>query len=132
MRQLIPAFVAMGIGLAGIAGAQSASVEVKFPAGSSGTVLSDQTVTGAGIADYTLGAGAGQTMYVSLVANPTVYFNILPPGSTGEAIYNGSLNGTNAQITLPVSGSYVIRVYQMGDGRDSGQTSSFNLSITIL
>ncbi|MEL7343689.1 MAG: hypothetical protein AAFN59_02380 [Pseudomonadota bacterium] len=132
MNRMIPMITALAMALPVPALSQSPAVEVKFAAGASGTALTEQTVTGAAYVDYRLVAGAGQKMFVSLISNPSVYFNILPPANTGEAIYIGSVNGANAQISLPVDGPYVIRVYQMGNARDTGKTSVFNLSITIL
>jgi hypothetical protein len=87
-----------------------------------GTIVGDEYI------DYLLGAKKGQTMAVSLIpgesnGNGTIYFNVMPPGSAGEAIYNGSIDGLDATgIVLPKDGDYVIRVYQMGDDADSGKT----------
>ena len=79
-----------------------------------------------------LGAAAGQTMAVSLITEGTAYFNILPPGSSGEAIFVGSTEGMDASVELPETGDYTIHVYLMGNDRDSGQTVPFMLSMTIL
>ena len=97
-----------------------------------GTIVGDEYI------DYLLGAKKGQTMAVSLIpgasnGNGTIYFNILPPGSTGEAIYNGSIDGLDATgIVLPADGDFIIRVYQMGDDADSGKTTSFMISVGIM
>jgi hypothetical protein len=109
---------------------------VEFEAGNDNAAING-TIVGDGYIDYLLGAQAGQTMAVSLIPGETngigsVYFNILPPGSTGEAIYNGSINGLDATgIVLPADGDYVIRVYQMGDDADSGKTTAFMISVGI-
>ena len=72
-------------------------------------------------------------MAVSLTAQGNAYFNIMPPGSTGEAIYNGSMNGNDATgVTLPASGDYTIRVYLMGADEDEGRTVPFTLSMSIM
>jgi hypothetical protein len=89
-------------------------------------------VTGHGYRDYLLGAAAGQTMGVSLITDGTAYFNILPPGGDGVAIYNGSMDGLDASVRLPSDGDYTIRVYLLGDDRDSGRTVPFTLSMTIM
>jgi hypothetical protein len=95
------------------------------------------TIIGDAYIDYLLGAKAKQTMAVSLIpgesnGDGTIYFNILPPGSTGEAIYNGSIDGLDATgIVLPESGDYVIRVYHMGNDADTGKTTAFTLSVGI-
>lgn len=44
---------------------------------------------------------AEQQMYVSLSTKGTAYFNILPPGSSGEAIYNSSMSGNDGGVTPP-------------------------------
>jgi hypothetical protein len=41
-------------------------------------------------------------------------------------------NGENASVQLPSNGDYTIRVYLMGDDRDSGRTVPFTLSVTIM
>ena len=69
---------------------------VHFTAGSSEATVSG-SITGRESLDYVLGAQAGQTMTVSLDVARTdgdgvIYFNILPPGSDGEAIFVGPWN----------------------------------------
>ena len=103
---------------------------VQFAKGKTGTslkgsIVGDQTV------DYTLRAAAGQTMTVKLSGRSTVYHNILPPGSTGEALFVGSRDGGMSTTALPVSGEYTIRVYQMGNAKSSGQRSNFGLEVSI-
>jgi len=90
-----------------------------------GSFTGDQTV------DYTLRAAAGQTMTVKLSGGASVNFNVLPPGSTGEALFIGSRDGTRSTTTLPASGEYTIRVYQMGHAKSSGQRSNFTLDVAI-
>jgi hypothetical protein len=71
-------------------------------------------------------------MGVSLISDQA-YFNILPPGSSGEAIYNSSINGNDAtNIVLPKSGDYTIRVYQMGAAADEGRATSYTVSVVIM
>ena len=108
---------------------------VEFPPGDYGTMVSGK-VTGHEYLDYRLGARAGQKMFVELTVagsngNGTVYFNILPPGSKDVAIYNSSIDGNSTIITLPKSGTYAIRVYQMGNDKDAGKTSRFNVDLSI-
>lgn len=109
---------------------------VEFEAGNDNAAING-TIVGDEYIDYLLGAKKGQTMAVSLIPGESigvgsVYFNILPPGSTGEAIYNGSIDGLDATgIVLPKDGDYLIRVYQMGDDADSGKTTAFMISVGI-
>ncbi len=111
------------------------SADVQFKAGNYGTMLSG-TITGDEYFDYKLRAGKGQKMYVSLSVTDsngsgTAYFNILPPGSDGVAIYNSSMNGNTTTTTLPEKGEYRIRVYLMGNDRDAGKTVGYNLDVSI-
>ncbi len=125
---------ALVAGLASAAGAQRAA-DVKFEPGNFGTMVSG-TITGNEYFDYKLGAQAGQEMFADLKVSDTngngvIYFNILPPGSDGEAIYNGSINGNTARIDLPEDGNYTIRVYLMGNDRDADKTVGYNLDLSI-
>jgi len=111
------------------------SGEVTFAPGDFGTMVSG-SITGDAYFDYTLGAQAGQEMFAELKVSETdgngvIYFNILPPGSDGEAIYIGSINGNTARITLPEDGDYMIRVYLMGNDRDTGKTVGYTLDLSI-
>jgi hypothetical protein len=129
------AAAALALGAAVPALAQS-QARVEFERGNDnaavyGTIVGDEYI------DYLLGARAGQEMGVSLIVGQSngdgnVYFNILPPGSTGEAIYNASLDGLDVTgLVLPANGDYVIRVYQMGNDADTGKTTAFTLSVSI-
>ena len=126
--------LALGLGLALPAAAQSTS-QVKFEPGNYGAMVSG-AVTGHEYVDYKLGAQGGQEMFADLAVvdtngNGTIYFNILPPGSDGVAIYNGSNEGNTAKIELPEDGEYTIRVYLMGNDRDADKTVGFNLDLSI-
>lgn len=129
-KTLIAAFVAFGLPAA----AQSVS-DVQFEAGNYGTMIGG-TVVGNQFADYRLGAKAGQEMFVQMISvtsdgTGAVYFNILPPGSEGEAIYNSSVDGDTATVPLPSDGTYTIRVYLMGADADEGKATSFNIDLSI-
>ena len=109
--------------------------DVQFAPGNFATMVSG-TIIGDEHIDYRLGAKAGQEMFVELTVpdskgNGIVYFNSLPPGSDGEAIYNGSTLGNTTTVDLPEDGTYSIRVYQMGNDRDTGKTSGFNIDLSI-
>ncbi|MEQ8697471.1 MAG: hypothetical protein RLO48_04475 [Bauldia litoralis] len=113
-----------------MAGAKVTRVE--FEAGNDNASKKGK-ITGHGYHDYLLGAAAGQKMGVSLITEGTAYFNILPPDSDGTAIYNGSMDGPDAiNVDLPENGDYTIRVYLMGNDRDSGATVHYQLSMTIM
>ncbi len=107
------------------------SQQVQFAKGSSSASVKGNVV-GNEVADYRLRARAGQTLNVKLKAsNTSTYYNVLPPGSTGDAIYNGSLDGTSSSTTLPADGEYTVRVYQMGHAKSSGQRSIYTLDVSI-
>lgn len=73
---------------------------VHFKAGTSGTTVKGH-LRGRDTVDYLLGAKAGQHMTVELhTDNPQNYFNILPPGSSDEAIFVGSSSGNRATPRL--------------------------------
>jgi hypothetical protein len=90
-----------------------------------GSIVGDQTV------DYTLRAAAGQTMTVKLSGGSSAYHNVLPPGSTGEALFVGSRDGNVSTTTLPASGEYTLRVYQMGQASSGNKRSNFTLDVAI-
>ncbi|MCA0908031.1 hypothetical protein LCM27_16650 [Ruegeria marisrubri] len=128
------AVYALLVAIAPVASAQM-SAEVQFQPGNFGTMVSG-TISGDEYFDYSLGAKAGQEMFADLQVSDTngngvIYFNILPPGSDGVAIYNGSIDGNTARITLPDDGDYTIRVYLMGNDRDTGKTVGYNLDLSI-
>ena len=111
------------------------SADVNLEQGKDSAALSG-TVTGNEYMDYVLGAAGGQTMSVDLAVidsngSGTIYSNILPPGSDGEAIYIGSMDGNSASVDLPEDGDYTIRVYQMGNDKDTGKTTGFTTTVTI-
>jgi hypothetical protein len=133
MKTLIP--LLFPLALAGAAAQAQGVADVRFPAGDFGTMLSG-SITGAAYFDHRLDARAGQAMFVDLTVAEsdglgTAYFNILPPGSDGVAIYNASVEGTTATIELPQDGLYTIRVYLMGNDRDTGRTVGYNLDLSI-
>lgn len=109
--------------------------DVHFQAGNYGAMVSG-TVIGREYIDYRLGAKKGQKLFAELTVSGTngsgtVYFNILPPGSDDVAIYNSSVEGNSATVTLTASGTWTIRVYQMGNDKDADKTSGFNLDLSI-
>lgn len=115
--------------------ASSNAAKVQFPPGRSSVKL-EGAVVGRTDFDYSLRANAGQMMIVNLRVdgtngNGTIYFNILPPGSRGEAIFVGSRDGNTARVRLPRSGDYVIRLYLMGNDRDTDKTVGYDLNVAI-
>ena len=132
VTKLVAALVAGVALLPGALVAQTVS-DVQFEAGNYGAMING-TIIGDEYIDYRLGASAGQEMFVEMMpmeGGGAVYFNILPPGSEGEAIYNSSIDGDSTTVALPSDGTYTIRVYQMGDAADSGATTGFSIDLSI-
>jgi hypothetical protein len=91
-----------------------------------GTIKGDQTI------DYTLRARAGQTMSVALATkHPANYFNVLPPGSNGEAIFIGSSGGNEWSGALPADGEYKVRVYLMRSAARRNEVANYTLTVGI-
>lgn len=139
MRQqavLASCLLMLGAGTGAAPALAQRSSQVQFSPGNYGAMVSG-TITGREYLDYKLTARKGQEMYASLAiadtnGNGSASFNILPPNSTGEAIYLGhSDNDNTALVRLPTTGEYTIRVYLMGNDRDTGKTVGFNLDLSI-
>jgi hypothetical protein len=91
-----------------------------------GSLKGDKTI------DYKLRAKAGQTMSVTLkTSNAANYFNVLPPGSTGEAIFIGSSSGNEWTGPLPADGEYTVRVYLMRSAARRNETADYTLTVGI-
>jgi len=103
---------------------------VQFAKGKSGATIKG-SITGDQTLDYTLRAAGGQTMTVKLSGGSSVNFNVMPPGSTGEALFVGSRDGNRSTTMLPASGEYTVRIYQMGNAASSGKRSNFTLEVAI-
>lgn len=132
---VIAAVAALASALGTPASAQS-STNVHFEHGKDHAVLNG-TVSGHDYFDYLLRARAGQTMVVQLSVTGTngdgnAFVNILPPGSDGVAIYNGSASPDGSgSVKLPEDGEYRIRVYLMGNDKDARKTVGYSLRVGI-
>lgn len=90
------------------------------------------TIKGRAYRDYKLGVGNGQTLGVSMTGRNSFNFNILLPGSKGEAVYNSSVEGRDAAGIKTVKGDYTIRVYLMGAAETSGKAYPYQLSVSVV
>jgi hypothetical protein len=130
MKKLLVCLLA-GALLTGTALTAEAAKQIAFGKGKTSASVSGK-VTGGGDMDYTLRASAGQTMIVDMKASKgAAFFNVLPPGSTGEAIFVGSSDGNHFKGELPADGDYTIRVYLMGAAKDSDKPVNFTLKVAI-
>ena len=108
----------------------SASV-VAFPRGQDTTTISG-TITGRQVRDYRVRVAPGQALSVRLSgARPSVYFNVMAPGSNGEAIFIGSTSGNAYSARLRAPGVYTIRVYQMRAAGRRGVSSNYSLRVSV-
>lgn|GEM_PF-1971736 len=99
-------------------------------AAAGGTIIEGQ-VTGDESIDYVVEAEAGQRLSADLSAtNASLYFNILPQGSD-EAIFIGSTSGNVADIPIPVTGTYVVRVYLMRKAARRDEAADYALGIGL-
>jgi hypothetical protein len=103
---------------------------VHFHAGASSATLSGR-IKGDETVDYKLGAKAGQTMTVTMqTSSGANSFNVLPPGSE-TALFVGSTTGNAWSGTLPVDGTYTVRVYQMRSAARRNETANYTLTVGI-
>lgn len=132
MNLLRHALVALTLALLAIAPATGqVNVErVQFDRGTSGTVISS-SIRGQQIADYVLGVSANQRMSVQLTTNnASNYFNVIAPGASA-AMFTGSIEGTSADILIPSSGDYTIRVYLTRNAADRNETARYSLRFAV-
>jgi hypothetical protein len=130
MKKLLVCLLA-GALLTGTALTAEAAKQISFGKGKSSASISGK-VQGSNDVDYVIRASAGQTLTVDFKAGKgAAYFNVLPPGSTGEAIFVGSSGGNHFKGTLPSDGDYTIRVYLMGGAKDSDKPVSYTLKVGI-
>jgi hypothetical protein len=102
--------------------------KVQFAKGASSAVVNGQ-IRGDTTVDYIVRAAAGQTLSVKLQkSNSQNYFNVMPPGSTGSAMFVGD-SGENYSGMLPADGDYVVRVYLMRPAARRGESSDYTLTV---
>jgi hypothetical protein len=104
---------------------------VQFQRGTTSAVVED-SITGYAIVDYLLGARAGQYMNVSMATDNTAnYFNILAPGETEVAFFNGSVSENQYEGALPDDGDYTVRVYLMRIAARREEHANYRLEMII-
>jgi hypothetical protein len=104
---------------------------VNFAHGANSAVV-EGSITGYETFDYVLGASKGQYMNVSMATkNTATYFNILAPGESEVAFFNGSVSENQYEGTLPASGDYKIRVYMMRSAARRNEKADYRLEMII-
>lgn len=122
-------------GMASAPALAQSDVDIRFESGASSTTING-TIEGNEYIDYNLRASGGQVMTVHLNVDGTngtgtIYFNILPGGKDYDALFNGSMDGNSARVTLPGDGVWTIRVYLMGNDADTGKTVGYSIDVGI-
>jgi hypothetical protein len=85
-----------------------------------------------GDVDQAVRAHAGQTLTVKLASsNPSLYFNVLPPGSDNAAMFIGSQQGPEAVLRLPADGRYRIRIYLMRNAARRQEQAAYTLDVAV-
>lgn len=104
---------------------------VQFAKGASSATVQG-TIKGYETVDYLLHASQGQSMNVSMATkNSATYFNILAPGQTEIAFFNGSVSENQYEGQLPATGDYRIRVYMMRSAARHGEVASYRLEMIV-
>ncbi len=129
MRALRALLLASVIAFPMTAAAQTMETVQLDEAASSVTI--EASLTGSEYRDYLVSGRVGQTLSISLETDGTAYFNLLPPGSAGEAMYNGSIDGNETREDLPVAGDYAVRVYLMGADRSEDRSVGYALTLHL-
>ncbi|MBB5684911.1 PPC domain-containing protein [Sphingobium boeckii] len=106
-------------------------VAVQFARGASSAAMKG-SIKGDEAVDYTVRVRAGQTLTVRLTTgNRSGYFNVTAPGAD-VAIFNGSISGKRFSVTIPSTGTYVVRVYLMRNAARRNDTANYTLNVAIL
>lgn len=126
------AVAALLVGSPGLAQEEGIREErVRFETGATGTTIEGR-ISGYEIVDYKVGARAGQTLVVSMTTDGGAnYFNLMAPGETEVAFFNGSVNENAYTGTLPETGDYTVRVYQMRSAARRGETAHYTLRVIV-
>lgn len=104
---------------------------VGFKPGASSVSITGK-IRGSQTIDYVLAAEPGQSVKIDFKpGHGSAYFNLLPPGSTGEAIFIGSTSGNQFTGRLPEGGEYAIRVYLMRSAARRNATANYKLDIAL-
>jgi hypothetical protein len=101
---------------------------IKFAKNSSSATVKG-ALSGRQTIDHKLRAKAGQTMNVTLKsANAGLAFNVLPPGSQGEAVA-GAIGLQTWSGALPADGEYSVRTYLPRSAARRGEKASYTLTV---
>ncbi len=97
-----------------------------------GTATIHGRIKGYEYVDYRFAAGAGESLRADLkTSNSANYFNLLAPGETDVAFFNGSMSDNRYAGEAPASGDYTARVYLMRSAARRGEKARYKLTITL-
>ncbi len=125
--------ILLGCGMMGdVASAQDQRIErITFARGTSSKAIDGQ-IKGYQYVDYKLNVRAGQSLNISLATRHTAtYFNVLEPGSSDEAVFNGSTSDNQFEGVAAKSGDYTIRVYMMRSAARRGEVARYRLETIV-
>lgn len=109
--------------------------KVNFLQGSSHTTLTGK-FQGYDDVKYRVYAKNGQILKFNINSfGNLAYVNIFAPGKKpgkDKALLIGSTVGSKGEITLPVTGDYIVQVYQMRNSARKNKTVKYNLDIELL
>ena len=89
-------------------------------------------IVGQNDVDYTVRARAGQMAKISLSGqNAGLAFNLMAPGETNVAFYNGAVSGNRFEGALPKDGVYRIRVYLTKGAVSNNEVARYRLDVKI-
>jgi len=109
-----------------LAQTKAAQQQVTLPADGQAATFKG-AIRGHASTDYVFQAPAGRKLQVSLKSsNASNYFNILQDGKD-DALFIGSLNGTNAVVSLRDSGTYRVKVYLMRNAARKNEAAQYEL-----
>lgn len=131
MKAAIAIVPVLGLLLAAAPAAAQQKVPVQFARGASSATLKG-SIKGDQFRDYVVNARAGQTLSVTMqTSNAASYFNVLPPGSTGEAQFIGSTEGLSFSGPVKANGNTTIRVYLMRSAGRRGEVANYTLTVGV-
>lgn len=80
--------------------------------------------------DYRIKGRAGQSLMLRLhTRHGATYFNLLPPGSSAEAMFNGQFGDNRFDGVLPDDGEYVVRVYMLRAAARRQERARYSLDV---
>jgi hypothetical protein len=133
-RALVRVLCAAVPGLLASAGLPAAASDIRteYLSFDAGRAVTEASITGYETVDYIVGARQGQSLKVSMATNNAAsYFNILAPGETEVAFFNGSIDGNQYEGVAPESGDHRVRVYMMRSAARRDEIASYRLEVIL-